>query len=61
MMASNEAVRELTVEESELVSGGASRFGQYVAVHQFVHPLDIVSVNPQPDPPGCWPGPVFGL
>ena len=58
MMASNEAVRELSVEESELVSG-ASRFGQYVAVHQFVHPLDIVSFNPQPDPPGCWPGPVF--
>jgi hypothetical protein len=50
MTAFNETARELTTEELGEVTG-AWTFPYYAAVHQFVHPLDLVSLNPQPLPP----------
>jgi hypothetical protein len=46
-MTANVETRELTARELEIVSGGMLLRGdQYKAVHQWVHPLDIVSKVP---------------
>ena len=48
---STETIRALSADETESVAGAWS-VPYYAAVHQFVHPLDLVSLNPQPLPPG---------
>ena len=46
MTALNIETRELTREQLELVTGGMLvRGDRYKAIHQWVHPLDIVSAK----------------
>ena len=46
MTALNVETRELNREQLELVTGGMLvRGDQYKAIHQWVHPLDIVSAK----------------
>ncbi len=53
-MTKPEMIRELTADEAQMVAGGSifSVLSRYVAVHQWVSPLDTHSLNPQPLPPG---------
>jgi hypothetical protein len=48
-MTKPEMIRELTADEAQMVAAGSiwSVLSHYVAVHQWVSPLDTHSLNPQ--------------
>jgi hypothetical protein len=48
------AIETLATDELDAVVGG-SIFDRYVRVHQWINPLDLVSLNPQPLPPRSLP------